>query len=200
MKLFSVLTAAALTLGISSADVRAVEFIGSTTGCFGASCVTGNYHNLRFTGVNSFSASLSSPATSVDVGLGSFSLTNSSVFNAYLFNGDDFKLQVNFTTPVATTNVVADVTGFITVLGGLAYIDFNPQTVSYSGGSFVLSVHDVLLGTTVLRRRDTENLTATITMSPAIPEPSTWAMMMLGFAGLGYLAYRRKPKPAVITA
>ena len=26
----------------------------------------------------------------------------------------------------------------------------------------------------------------------AVPEPSTWAMMILGFAGLGFLAYRRK--------
>jgi hypothetical protein len=24
-----------------------------------------------------------------------------------------------------------------------------------------------------------------------IPEPSTWAMMLLGFAGLGFLAYRK---------
>jgi hypothetical protein len=28
----------------------------------------------------------------------------------------------------------------------------------------------------------------------AIPEPSTWAMMMLGFAGLGYAAFRRNTK------
>jgi hypothetical protein len=27
---------------------------------------------------------------------------------------------------------------------------------------------------------------------PSTPEPSTWAMMMLGFAGLGYAAYRRR--------
>jgi PEP-CTERM motif len=26
----------------------------------------------------------------------------------------------------------------------------------------------------------------------AVPEPSTWAMMLLGFAGLGFMAYRRK--------
>jgi hypothetical protein len=26
-----------------------------------------------------------------------------------------------------------------------------------------------------------------------VPEPSTWAMMILGFAGIGFLAYRRQP-------
>jgi hypothetical protein len=26
----------------------------------------------------------------------------------------------------------------------------------------------------------------------AVPEPSTWAMLILGFAGLGFMAYRRK--------
>ena len=29
----------------------------------------------------------------------------------------------------------------------------------------------------------------------AVPEPSTWAMMVLGFAGIGFMAYRRKVKP-----
>jgi PEP-CTERM motif len=28
-------------------------------------------------------------------------------------------------------------------------------------------------------------------LSPAVPEPSTWAMMVLGFAGVGFMAYRR---------
>jgi hypothetical protein len=30
----------------------------------------------------------------------------------------------------------------------------------------------------------------------AVPEPSTWAMMILGFSGVGFMAYRRKGKPA----
>jgi hypothetical protein len=25
-----------------------------------------------------------------------------------------------------------------------------------------------------------------------VPEPSTWAMMILGFMGVGFMAYRRK--------
>jgi hypothetical protein len=31
---------------------------------------------------------------------------------------------------------------------------------------------------------------------PAAPEPATWAMMMLGFAGVGFMAYRRKNRGA----
>lgn len=31
----------------------------------------------------------------------------------------------------------------------------------------------------------------------AVPEPATWAMMILGFAGVGFMAYRRKSKPAL---
>jgi PEP-CTERM motif-containing protein len=32
-------------------------------------------------------------------------------------------------------------------------------------------------------------------VASAVPEPSTWAMMLLGFAGIGFMAYRRKSKP-----
>jgi PEP-CTERM motif-containing protein/hapalindole biogenesis HpiC1 cyclase-like protein len=34
----------------------------------------------------------------------------------------------------------------------------------------------------------------------AVPEPATWAMMILGFAGIGFMAYRRKHKPASVGA
>jgi hypothetical protein len=30
------------------------------------------------------------------------------------------------------------------------------------------------------------------TLAPAVPEPSTWAMIILGFAGVGFMAYRRR--------
>jgi PEP-CTERM motif len=35
------------------------------------------------------------------------------------------------------------------------------------------------------------SLTTDGTVTSAVPEPSTWAMMMLGFGGLGFLSYRR---------
>jgi hypothetical protein len=37
-------------------------------------------------------------------------------------------------------------------------------------------------------------------ISGAVPEPSTWAMLVLGFAGIGFMAYRRKSKPALMIA
>ena len=37
-------------------------------------------------------------------------------------------------------------------------------------------------------------------LTVAVPEPSTWAMMILGFTGVGYMAYRRKSKPALMAA
>ena len=37
-------------------------------------------------------------------------------------------------------------------------------------------------------------------MARCVPEPSTWAMMILGFAGIGFMAYRRKSTPALMAA
>jgi hypothetical protein len=44
------------------------------------------------------------------------------------------------------------------------------------------------------------NQNFTLEIGSAVPEPSTWAMMLLGFAGVGFMAYRRKAKPALMAA
>jgi hypothetical protein len=31
----------------------------------------------------------------------------------------------------------------------------------------------------------------------SIPEPSTWAMLLIGFAGISFMTYRRKSKPSI---
>jgi hypothetical protein len=38
-----------------------------------------------------------------------------------------------------------------------------------------------------------EYVMASSAMVAGVPEPSTWAMMILGFLALGFMAYRRKP-------
>jgi len=37
-------------------------------------------------------------------------------------------------------------------------------------------------------------------LTAGVPEPSTWAMLLIGFAGLGFMGYRRKSKPALLAA
>lgn len=39
--------------------------------------------------------------------------------------------------------------------------------------------------------------TGNVAVEAGVPEPSTWAMMLLGFAGVGFMAYRRKAKLAL---
>ena len=41
---------------------------------------------------------------------------------------------------------------------------------------------------------------ADATIGGSVPEPSTWAMMILGFAGIGFVTYRRKNKMALNAA
>jgi hypothetical protein len=56
---------------------------------------------------------------------------------------------------------------------------------------------DGTLGSAVLRGTVTYTFTRA---GSAVPEPSTWAMMLVGFAGLGYAALRRKAAvPAIST-
>jgi hypothetical protein len=42
----------------------------------------------------------------------------------------------------------------------------------------------------------TGNFNGTVNLTSAVPEPATWAMMIVGFAGLG-VAVRRRAKPSV---
>lgn len=205
MKLVSALHAAAFALIIGCTASHAAILVDyDTKGCFGASCsptLTTSSHNLKFTGLNDASFSLPAPNVATDISLGSFSLRNTSVFNPYAFLGDMLKLEVSFGSPISTTiNPTALVTGVITAIGGLVYVDFNPQEFSFGGGTFKLDIHDVLLTTSLFNRTDTDPLTGTITISAAVPEPSTWAMMILGFAGLGFLAHRRRRTQRALAA
>jgi hypothetical protein len=41
------------------------------------------------------------------------------------------------------------------------------------------------------------NVGAVPSFTNGVPEPSTWAMMILGFLGVGFMAYRRKTQPSL---
>jgi hypothetical protein len=51
-----------------------------------------------------------------------------------------------------------------------------------------------------LRASKLRGLRCDVAVAGAVPEPSTWAMMILGFASIGFIAYRRKNQPALMAA
>ncbi len=85
----------------------------------------------------------------------------------------------------------------------------NPSTPTGSVPNFFISFYDkdnklgALSGTSGIiafddggsqADGDYDDLVVNFTVA-AVPEPTTWAMMLLGFAGIGLLAYRRRSKP-----
>jgi hypothetical protein len=188
-----------------SSPARAVTFIGSTEGCFGAACSVFSAGpvtlapGLTFLG-STFNVSTSSgfvaignsPGTPNVNNLGSFTLTG----DPATYTGDHFSLLVAFSAPVGTTpssTVFQDmITGDVTSVGnGGVSINFTtgPQTFTFDGGSFTLSVNNVGLTAG-------NSIAVSGAIVASVPEPSTWAMMILGFLSVGFMAYRRKGEVA----
>ena len=68
-----------------------------------------------------------------------------------------------------------------------------------NGGAFFdIFSWSVVPGTTV-GGLNPEDLVLSVTVTP-VPEPSTWAMMLAGFAGLGFLSYRASRKTTAAAA
>jgi len=89
--------------------------------------------------------------------------------------------------------------------GASLYIDGNPCTLlcfpgqtTETTGFFTLPAgsHNFVL-TYVESNGSPSDLifnTGRVSFSSTVPEPSTWAMMLIGFAGVGFVAYRRTKK------
>jgi PEP-CTERM motif len=82
------------------------------------------------------------------------------------------------TSSVFETYSLADALGVTT--GGLS---IGPATYSTSGGDLTFASVDSI---------------SKLSFQAIVPEPSTWAMMLLGFAGLGFLAYRKREALATL--
>ena len=91
------------------------------------------------------------------------------------------------------------------VIGGVTYTDDLTETANGFGGVVLkgelmggsLGANMTELDISYTQSGGTGNgisASATYSVSTPVPEPATWAMMMLGFAGLGYAALRRASK------
>ena len=77
------------------------------------------------------------------------------------------------------------------VVGGTEWI---PETATFGGDPF--DTHPVLIVKNESPGSDIDFVDDVSITGPAIPEPSTWAMLITGFAALGFAAYRFSTKSA----
>jgi hypothetical protein len=188
MKLTYILGAAAALVLATAAPAAAVTYTYTTQGCFG-SCAggfqtTAGDGGLSFTGVSPAISDNSSP-----IDLGTFSLSNPAFVDP---NSNQFNLKIVFTSPGSSTQTFeADLSGSIFFGFGIVSIDWDPngKFITYPGGSFKLTLADITLSSGDLSDPIVGTITNVVT---AVPEPSTWAMMILGFFGVGFMAYRRR--------
>lgn len=165
-------------------------FTGQTTGCFGSGCSPALASS---TGFLVFAGASFNGTTSGDfLAEGDFGTLSLSA-GTHTYTGTPFELDIAFTAPIGTApnpgvyNAVLK--GTVTnANGGVSLTFTNPdQVFAFNGGTFELDMNN-----TSLRTGQTVDLTGAFTVTSAVPEPSTWAMMLLGFLGLGFVSYRKR--------
>jgi hypothetical protein len=155
-----------------------------------------------------------------DLGLGVSGISNTTFGNLYGFNATPLggTNWLGFPEGSATVNLTSTTHSFGMFLTGLQGPAFNSSvtiSVGDADGTVFNIVENTNGGAQFFGFTDTQGFTSlTITNVSnddwgvdgisanigAVPEASTWAMMILGFAGVGFMTYRRKSKQALMAA
>jgi hypothetical protein len=188
---------ASATLALGSTAANATAYIGSTTACFGTACAgltSTSTSGLSFA-QGTFNQNDSNGFLSIGSGSGTDTLGLISLDGTGGTYNSPFTLYVTFTQPGSLIGTyIAAITGSVTnsTTGGVFFnFDNTPQLFTYPGGAFTLMVNDLAVSAGAANTP----LNGVI-LSVPVPEPSTWALMLLGFGGIG-LAMRRRRRPVL---
>jgi hypothetical protein len=159
-----------------------------------AALITGT---LSLDGADSFTANSISFTNPANIGGASGSLALLSTCTGCVtmsnFNSGSTNFQVYTATNngLTTTLTLNSATFSETTVGGFTTLQiFGTGTATETG-------FDSTPGSYLLTTQSGGASTVTFSSTTvATPEPSTWAMMILGFLGVGFMAYRRKNRSA----
>jgi PEP-CTERM motif len=168
--------------------------------------------NGTFTGTGDLAHPFSDNQKFGDPTLSQLGWTNASqvglLFNAIETGGDSVTISAltlsffNNTGLVESISIAAPVTiantfpgngsaGFLFGISSDEQAGLNAAVFNLAGsGNFRIGISSTITDVSA----GPESFNA-ISVAPSIPEPSTWAMLLIGFAGIGFAAYRRRSLP-----
>jgi hypothetical protein len=194
-KLGIFVTAIAAAILIAAPARASIIVSGTTEGCFGVGCLpatsaTDGTKGLTFTGSGFFTQTDDTGFATI-FNLGTFTLNAT----PFVYSGDVFTLKVDFTFPSANSGLFdAVLKGSVTAgPSGGVFVNFSPDTqlFDFPGGSFSLQINPIGV-------QYTGNPLLISAQVQAVPEPGTWALMGIGFACLGLMAYRRRGREVTL--
>jgi len=146
----------------------------------------GNQHAIAFDLVGNPTISLVNP---LPLGFALVSTSAGSIAAPPFTNGagnSTFEYAIDYT---GNSGLVSSL---IFELSGLTTASLQSQT--YNCDIICTGTKNIFFALDISNIDDGRALTGNVaaTFTPAVPEPATWAMMLLGFAGIGFLAYRRR--------
>lgn len=200
------ITATGGTIGVDATGSASNDVFGSVNGHFGADLFATGPGTIQFTLLgyeagyhNTFLAGNGAgPSIPTFTGgggiapgpigtLSSIFLANGLINFAFGANQPWGPFVVNGSNPASPTNSPNFFVSF--------YNSSNVLGAWGSGTSGIIALDDGGGGNPA--DADYDDLVVRFQYVSAVPEASTWAMMILGFAGIGFLAYRRSSKPGL---
>jgi hypothetical protein len=136
-----------------------------------------------YAGTGSFSTASDDGTFTLGSGLTNFTL---SVSQLLPFDDGGYTVGPADLTSASATVIGGTLTQFSFTTDSFV-LDANPDTAQITA---TLSPSDVGITNDLSGTPGFYN--GTLTIASAVPEPSTWALMILGFFGVGFMAYRRK--------
>lgn len=161
------------------------DIFGSVFGYFGAQLVADGPLKVEYTYLGK---EASDTNTFFSLGVLQFSTATShvndttSAFASAGFLNFAFGTLTNGSNPSAPTNLPSFFISFYDTNGKLGALTGTSGVIAFDDGGNPADA-------------DYDDLVVRFNVS-AVPEPTTWAMMLIGFAGIGFLTYRRRAKPA----
>jgi hypothetical protein len=188
MRRLHLAAAAAAAIALSSTAANAAALVvqpvstltPSASGFFGNAITNPGPGSFNFSDTFSFSIGGTAPA-----------MTDSQVSTFLLLNSQNISFQA--TTGCPNCGIFVD--NNTNPLFRYVQTQFDPLPETFALNPVVLSAgpHTIFVNGTLLG--PTGSYSGTINVAP-VPEPATWAMMLLGFAGVG-MAVRRRRSPVL---